>query len=111
MIIESEPVYTCRDCLDTGYASVVDPRYWPASLRSVAVICLCSAGQAVAAAREKRTRTKPRAVARLNSRMVVFRPGMNRADAEEAIEEVKKIENHPNYTDFGDHSYEQQETF
>lgn len=111
MIIDAEPVYRCHDCFDTGYCSVIDPRYWPKSLRSVAVICGCSEGDAVAAAREKRTRTKPRAVARLNSRMVVFRPGINRADAEEAIAEVKRIENHPNYTDFGDYSHEHQEAF
>jgi hypothetical protein len=107
MIIDAEPVYRCPDCFDTGYASVVDPRYWPKSLRSVAVICNCSEGDSVAAAREKRTRTKPRAVARLNNQMAVFRPGMNRDDATAAIADVKRIENHRNYEPaFNDYNQE-----
>ena len=103
MKIESEPVYNCPDCLDTGFVSVVDPVYWPESLRSVAVICTCSEGDSKAAARGADTRFKRKRVARLTTRMVMFKPGMNRHEAEEGIAAAERIENRPNYTDFGEY--------
>ena len=111
MKIESEPVYNCPDCLDTGFASVVDPVYWPASLRSVAVVCRCAEGDRRSTARDNDKRVKRKKVARLNGRMAIFRPGMNRTEAQEAIAEATRIENRENYTDFGEYAYEREETF
>jgi hypothetical protein len=111
MKIDNEPVYNCPDCQDTGYASVIDPVYWPASLRSVAVTCRCGEGDKRKTFRENDKRIKRKPVARLSNRMAIFRPGMNRQDAAEAIAAAMAVVNHPNYTDFGDYSHEQQEAF
>jgi hypothetical protein len=107
MKLDKEPVYNCPDCLDTGYASVIDPRYWPQSLRSVAVLCRCDDGDKRKTFRDNDKRIKRKPVATLSGRMAVFRPGMNRQDAVEAIAAAMAVENHPNYTDFGEYSREE----
>ncbi len=106
--IEGQDVYRCRNCHDTGWAQVIDPVYWPKSLRSVAVVCGCDQGDKVANWRANR---ESRPVARLNKSMAAYVPGMNREDAAAAIADAQRVENRDNYTDFGDYSAEKARTF
>lgn len=88
MIIDGERVYTCTDCLDTGWVSAVDPVYWPKSIRTVAVACLCPRGDAIIDARAKHKR---RSVARTTARTIIHRPGMTRADVLKELELIRQL--------------------
>jgi len=88
MRIDNERVYTCPDCRDTGWVSVVDPVYWPKKVRGVSAVCSCAAGDAVSEARSK---NKRRGVARVTARMIFWRPGMKREDVEQELELIRQL--------------------
>ena len=133
--VNGEPVYRCGVCCDGGTVAIWHPDtvraildcrkvvYWTA-----VVACTCQAGDRWARERilaSKRWHPLPRYdEKRMRRPQFVFEKEgtthlaitgrfgeREKADLEAWIDEQEKIENHPNYTDFGDYSHEQQETF
>lgn len=114
--VDGQQVYSCATCFDEGLVAVVDPRYWrDGTYRACSTYCTCQSGD------RKQNRKF------LDGHKAIQRPRfdkqkMFRIDYELLAEESRaqfvawmaersKVENHPNYTDFGDYSHEQQETF
>lgn len=95
--VDGKEVFDCPDCLDTGWALVVDPERWNKhgrQLRPVAVICSCGCGAVAKQNRENKNRRK---VAGITTRCVLFDFAASKADLTAEVVASREIRNRPNY--------------